>query len=562
MVLGLRGICGRNGRDGNKGDKGICGYRGFKGDKGEIGKSLVSSNTNIIFGSSNLGNLIGDHNRSFEFDEGLMFPGYYDGMYNYYHKINNSYWNNDNNLSSGFCLANIKNIVNLDNSNNSSLPFVTLNKNSILKKISFYSCNLLKHDKPTISIAIIKKNNNNYTYYGNKGKGNLSSIALDNINKKSYIIPMVDESNDPVNQLYLLDINNKQSGTIDVDNLIFKKNESVGIYIRVNSLISDKIKNIKSFILSLYFEDINIKHYNQLEITNIDKSNKIYNLTGSLKIPYGEIKLEKILLLNILDTFENNKIRSLLIHYNDNMLNKKKNINSLDNYDKLVIDTELKNIISKYTSLDTDIHLYILNNSLDIEKKLQYSIFNRFKLLNGFRIFDGILKLMIKNNIKKFKIKLFIKFSFLRYLDEKAIYNLSIEFIDFFDYNNFIMNNDFEILDLKLLNLLKDDFKPMKNIVNPSMFTINNINNINNKYNKKIYNKINNKLHLVLNNILLQFHIFLPCYNRNNIKKNPSDFIQCIGIYKILNSFNKIDNKLQCNINFIKFIGNDTNFSL
>ena len=56
----------------------------------------------ITFGAANLGNIVDiENNKKFERDEGLMFPGFYNGL---------NELNNDNNgLSSGMCLASMKN---------------------------------------------------------------------------------------------------------------------------------------------------------------------------------------------------------------------------------------------------------------------------------------------------------------------------------------------------------------------------------------------------------------------------------------------------------------------
>jgi hypothetical protein len=220
---------------------------GKTGEKGNIGKAVIYNDGVINFGAANLGNIPSDQDRSAERDEGLMFPGFYDGLFNVYHKINNSFWTADQYLSSGFCLANTKNITNLNNPifNDRLIPCIKLpfKKKGFINCISYNSPNILKKKRPTISIAIVKvlmdrTSGPIITYYGSTGEENcISAAPLVTDNIEARIIPVVKESSSPVNQLFLVDLNKNQCGRIKVNNILVEKNEAIGIFVRVNTII-------------------------------------------------------------------------------------------------------------------------------------------------------------------------------------------------------------------------------------------------------------------------------------------------------------------------------------
>ena len=183
-------------------------------------------------------------------EEGFMFPGLYDGIFQVYHKINNPFWKGDEYLSSGFCLANPKDITTLENStfNARLVPCTKLafKKRGLINCISYNSPNVLGKKRPSISIALVKismedTSGPKISYFGSTGTGLISACPLKTASKVGYLLPSVVETESPVNQLYFIDLNENQCGRIEVDNILVELNEAVGIYVRVNSIIEGSV---------------------------------------------------------------------------------------------------------------------------------------------------------------------------------------------------------------------------------------------------------------------------------------------------------------------------------
>ena len=219
----------------------------------------------ITFGAANLGNIVDiENNKKFERDEGLMFPGFYNGL---------NELNNDNNgLSSGMCLASMK------NNEKVFCPLINLSyidKKYTINNISFSSPNIFLENRTSLSKKIIKaKNINNnlqFEFYGDKGLSNkISNKKLDVKTDDSNLYPTIDEKSEPINQLYYIDINKKSYGNIPVEEILIENNDLIGIYIRCNTIISKTFKskhgkindsnlkyisNLKSFTLNLHISE-------------------------------------------------------------------------------------------------------------------------------------------------------------------------------------------------------------------------------------------------------------------------------------------------------------------
>ena len=122
-------------------------------------------------------------------------------------------------------------------------------KKGLINCISYNSPNILRKKRPSISIAIIKVSMDStigptITYYGSTGEGNcISAASLVTEVIDDSIIPVVKESSSPVNQLYLVDLDNNQCGRIKVNDILIK--------IELYTLNNGKSNNAK--INNIYF---------------------------------------------------------------------------------------------------------------------------------------------------------------------------------------------------------------------------------------------------------------------------------------------------------------------
>ena len=122
------------------------------------------------------------------------------------------------------------------------------------------------------------------SYYGNTGEGYISACPLVTETIGNSIIPVVKETSSPVNQLYLIDLNNNQCGRIKVDNILVNPNEAVGIFVRVNSIIQEtsdskigQLDNtnsiytdfIRPFHVSIHVQEISDKDVNNFCYTEL-----------------------------------------------------------------------------------------------------------------------------------------------------------------------------------------------------------------------------------------------------------------------------------------------------
>lgn len=241
---GPPGVAGRDGYNGEKGSKGEPGIKGNMGLKGEMGLSGKNNNLCLTFGASNLGNIpnLLDSNNNI-IDEGFMFPGYYDGLINF--SSLSLYESSKNYLSSGRCLANIRNIDNKENIF-TDIPFPFINipfkKRSIIKCLSYSTPNIIRKKRSSIylGIVIMKMELNNVPllkYYGDEESLSniISNKPIDLHRNLDYKVETVIDDE----KLFYIDLNEKQSGKISVNDIIINEDEVVGIYIKVKNIIKE-----------------------------------------------------------------------------------------------------------------------------------------------------------------------------------------------------------------------------------------------------------------------------------------------------------------------------------
>ena len=237
---GEPGPPGRDGFHGDKGSKGEPGIIGLKGDKGDIGLSKDNNNITITFGAANIGNIPDSLDTTMNniLDEGFMFPGYYDGLFNF--NMPNS--SNLTHLSSGKCLANIKKVINETIFTDTPMPFVKIpfKNKAIIDYLTFSSPNIIRKKRTPIYLALaILKLESTITpkikYYGDQEmlSNTISSLKLETEYNANYIIDTVKN----IDNLWYIDLNDVQTGNINVGNIEINEDEVLGIYIRSKEII-------------------------------------------------------------------------------------------------------------------------------------------------------------------------------------------------------------------------------------------------------------------------------------------------------------------------------------
>lgn len=237
---GEPGPPGRDGFDGDKGSKGEPGKIGIKGDKGDIGLSKDINNITITFGAANIGNIPDslDITVNNVVDEGFMFPGYYDGLFNF-NMANSS---NLTHLSSGKCLANIKKQFNETIFTDTPMPFVKIpfRNKAIIDYLTFSTPNISRKKRTPIYIALaVLRLESTLTpeikYFGDEEmlSNTISSLELEKEHSAEYIVDTVKN----IDKLWYIDLNSVQCGNINVDNIEINEDEVLGIYIRTKEII-------------------------------------------------------------------------------------------------------------------------------------------------------------------------------------------------------------------------------------------------------------------------------------------------------------------------------------
>tara|TARA_Y100000385_G_scaffold123502_1_gene128399 strand:+ start:5086 stop:6015 length:930 start_codon:yes stop_codon:yes gene_type:complete len=259
--VGPHGVAGRDGYNGEKGNKGEIGLVGIQGNKGEKGSPYEYNNICITFGAANIGNIpdANDININNIQDEGFMFPGYYDGLYNF-DKSNISLKSNSY-LSSGRCLVNLNKNIEETIFSDAPMPFIKIPfKNKAIIDCLTFSCpNLIRKKRTPIylALAILKLESTvapSIKYYGDVEmlSNSISSIAIDTYRDPNYIIDTVIDDD----KLWYIDLNSLQCGKINVDNIEIEEDEVIGVYIKVKEIIKSaeetKIGKVNSLDKEFY----------------------------------------------------------------------------------------------------------------------------------------------------------------------------------------------------------------------------------------------------------------------------------------------------------------------